>query len=389
MAPFQYQSLTEGNYVQQLSQIMAQCFISPPGDSLAYVDRIGLTNFRTIAVDGHLAGGLALIPMGQWWGGQRVPMTGIAAVGIAPEYRGAGAAIALLQQMLRELYDTGVPISVLYPATQRLYRKAGYEQGGSHVSWSMPTAAIQLRDRSLPIQAVDFIATDTFVELQQRHAQRHNGHLDRHAAIWQERLEVDNEPLYAYSIGTNPPQGYVVFSQRRSSDQSILQVRDWAVLSAEAGRSLLSFLADHRSQIDTVRWRGATIDPLLLLLPEQSAKQASNMTWMLRIVNVRSALAGRGYPTGLETELHLDLQDDCIAENNGKFVLSVANGKGSVSQGGRGELKLDVRGLAPLYTGWFTPPQLQWAGLLDAPETTLTVAAQLFAGSSPWLPDFF
>jgi predicted acetyltransferase len=390
MAQFQYQSLTGDDDAEQLSQILAQCFISPPSDSLVYLNRIGMSNFRTIAVDGHLAGGLALIPMGQWWGGQRVPMTGIAAVGIAPEHRGAGAAIALLQQMLRELYDTGVPISVLYPATQRLYRKAGYEQGGSSSSWSIDTAAIQLRDRALPIRAVDAIEINTFAKLQQQYAQRHNGHLDRHAAIWQERLEVEgNAPLYAYTIGESPPQGYVIFTQRRSTEPSILQVRDWAIVSAEAGRSLLSFWADHRSQIDTIRWTGAAIDPLLLLLPEQSAKQTSSMIWMVRIVNVRSALEGRGYPVAVETELHMDLQDDLLAENNGKFVLSVAGGKGMVSQGGRGDMKLDIRGLAPLYSGWFTPPQLQWAGWLDAPEATLTAAAQVFAGSLPWLPDFF
>jgi len=37
----------------------------------------------------------------------------------------------------------------------------------------------------------------------------------------------------------------------------------------------------------------------------------------------------------------------------------------------------------------FTPHQLQLAGQLDATETALSAATQLFAGASPWMLDFF
>ncbi|MDF5731553.1 MAG: sterol carrier protein domain-containing protein, partial [Rhizonema sp. PD38] len=60
-----------------------------------------------------------------------------------------------------------------------------------------------------------------------------------------------------------------------------------------------------------------------------------------------------------------------------------------VCPGGNGELKLDIRGLAPLYTGLFTPHQLQLMGKLDATPTALSVATQIFAGLSPWIADFF
>ena len=110
---------------------------------------------------------------------------------------------------------------------------------------------------------------------------------------------------------------------------------------------------------------------------------------MLRVINVGKALEKRGYPLGIETELHLDVQDDLLKENNGKFILSVANGRGKVTRGGKGELKLDVRGLAPLYTGLFSPQALQLAGYLDATQKTISTATQLFVSVSPWMPDFF
>jgi len=76
-----------------------------------------------------------------------------------------------------------------------------------------------------------------------------------------------------------------------------------------------------------------------------------------------------------------------LEANCGKFILSVANGRGEVTRGGTGEMKLDVRGLAPLYTNLFTPQQLQRSGYLQA--TSIATATALFTNSSPWMPDFF
>jgi predicted acetyltransferase len=329
--------------------------------------------------------------MGQWFGGQRVPMTGIAAVGIAPEYRGTGAAIAMMQHTLKELYANGVPISVLYPATQRLYRKAGYEQGGTACTWEISTQSILVREQPLPLKPVSPINLEVFHDLYQQQARLTNGNLDRHQFIWQGLIRpVEKEMIYAYLIGAaDQPQGYIIFTQHPKEDSSYLRIRDWTVLTADAAQSFWSFLANHRSQIEQVRWKGSAVDFLTLLLPEQTAKARFAERWMLRVVDVGKALEKRGYPPGLQAELHLEVRDDLIAENNGRFILSVSNGCGEVTRGGKGELKLDIRGLAPLYTGLFTAHQLQVAGQLDATETALLGATQLFAGVSPWMPDFF
>ena len=85
----------------------------------------------------------------------------------------------------------------------------------------------------------------------------------------------------------------------------------------------------------------------------------------------------------------MEVWDDLLPENNGKYVLGVSGGRGQVTKGGRGDLRLNVRGLAPLYTGLFTPYQLQLTGQLEATDNAIAVAALMFAGSEPWMPDFF
>ncbi|MBD2361798.1 GNAT family N-acetyltransferase [Anabaena minutissima FACHB-250] len=377
--------------IRQLGHILEQCFIMSAGDSEIYANLVGLDNFRVIYRDQKVAGGLVIYSMGQWWGGGRVPMAGLAAVGIAPEYRGDGAAIALIQNALQEIHAQDIPISVLYPATQRLYRKAGYEQAGSYCTWEISTQSIQIREQSLPVQPVDPKDDDLFHSLHQQQGKLTHGYLDRHPAIWQGLIHTEaQETLYTYLIGDkDQPQGYIIFTQERTKDASILRVKDWVMLSLDAARTFWTFLANHRSQIDKVRWKSSITDSLTLLLPEQTAKICQSDRWMLRIVDVCKALSARGYPPGVEAELHLDIQDNLLTSNQGKFILSVANGRGEVTKGGKGEFKLDIQGLAPLYSSLFTPSQLQLAGKLDATATALSTATQIFAGVSPWMMDFF
>jgi predicted acetyltransferase len=377
--------------IGQLGHILEQCFMMSAGDSANYANFVGLDNCRVIYRDQQIAGGLVIYSMAQWWGGECVPMAGIAAVGIAPEYRGDGAAIALMQNALQEIHSQQIPISVLYPATQRLYRKAGYEQAGSYCIWEVPTQSIQITENCLPVQAVDSKNYELFHSLHQQQAKLTQGYLDRHPGIWQ--LLVHTEPsdtVYCYLIGEkDQPQGYIIFIQERTKDGSILGVRDWVLLSHEAVITFWSFLAKHRSQIDKIRWKSSITDALTLVLPEQTAKIYQSDRWMLRIVDVCKALATRGYPPEIAAELHLEIQDNLLSHNQGKFILSVANGRGEVTKGGKGDFKLDIQALAPLYSNLFTPHQLQLAGKLNTTATALTTATQIFASASPWMMDFF
>jgi len=67
---------------------------------------------------------------------------------------------------------------------------------------------------------------------------------------------------------------------------------------------------------------------ITLLLPEQTDKIRYLGHWMLRVIDVSKA--GSEFILWAETRLHLEVKDDLLPENNGKFVLSVANGQGEV-----------------------------------------------------------
>jgi len=118
--------------------------------------------------------------------------------------------------------------------------------------------------------------------------------------------------------------------------------------------------------------------------------------WMLRLVDVRAALLARGYPP-LDAELELDVGDELLPENSGRYLLALARGAARISAPGEGtpsaasrpQVRLSVGALAALYTGFATPWQLATAGRLQATEDALALLAHIFAGPAPGLPDFF
>lgn len=143
---FRYGRATAWDEALRYGAISADAFLMPPGLETTFLKILGWEAVRTIERRGELLGGLVLLPLGQWFGGRSVSMAGIGSVAIAPHARGDGAAAFLMQSVLAEAHDQGFALSTLYPATQRLYRQAGYEQAGSHGLWEVSLASIGRSD---------------------------------------------------------------------------------------------------------------------------------------------------------------------------------------------------------------------------------------------------
>lgn len=368
--------------LKRFGRILSQCFDAPLSDEPTYLSRIGVENTRLLWADQEVIGGLGLLNLGQWYNRVNLPMVGVAAVGIAPEWRGQGSAITLLKSTLQELHDREVPLSVLFSAAQPLYRKVGYEQAGAFCIWEVDTASIQLHSQELPVRSLS-LDSPLFATLYNQQAQRNQGFLDRNSVIWSNLYSFDaKSPTYAYQIGE---EGYITFQQ----NQGRLIVKDWVLLSPAAMRQFWAFLSHHRSQIDRIEWKSSPIDVLSLCLPDQTAKIKSLSRWMLRIVHLKQALEQRSYPNSIETELHLNVHDSLFSSNHGLFTLSIAKGKGTLTPGGKGELQLSINALSPLYTGLLTAEQLACSYQLNGTATAIETATSLFSSPLPWMPDAF
>jgi predicted acetyltransferase len=132
----------------------------------------------------------------------------------------------------------------------------------------------------------------------------------------------------------------------------------------------------------------APADHLLFL--EQAPVVGWQMRWMLRVLDVERALGARGYPDGLAREIAFEVSDDLLEKNRGRFTLAVDGGRGQVQRGGGGAaVRLDVCGLAALFSGYLPAQELARAGMAEGPDEALAAATAAFAGPGPWLPEIF
>lgn len=319
--------------VAAFAEIASARFDVSEPDTRAWFERGDVRNLRLQRADNVVAAGLLLLPMGQWFGGRPVPMTGIAGVGVPAERRGQGAASALTRAALAELRAAGVALSALYPATTALYRRAGFEVAGGRYAIELRLGALRASsaDRALTVRRGKPADEPAIVQVARDAARRGAGQLDRGAYIWQRVRQPRGRIVRDFVIeGERGLVGYAYLSQREvaraEGHEYEIVATDAAALNPAAGRRLLALLGDHAGIAQGAVLYGGPAHPLLMLLPERHFSVALVDPWMLRIVDVRAALEQRGWPAGVQAELVLELADDVLPGNAGRWRLSVAKG---------------------------------------------------------------
>jgi predicted acetyltransferase len=379
--------------LEALSQIEGWAFGFAPAEAPKWLARAGLENVR-VAVSGRdVVGGAVLLPMGQWFGGQSVPMMGIAGVAVAPHARGRGVAATLMRAVLAEIAQRRVALSTLFASTQTLYRSVGYELAGSRYRVTLQTAQADSMPRELDVRAIGEADRAAVRELYAQHAREHDGHLDRGDYIWHRVETARDKSVMSYLVehdGT--PEGYAYLTvQPTAGDRQEIFVKDAVALTAGAARRLLRLLADHRALADRAVAFGGPVHPFFALLPEASYELALAHHFMTRIVDARAALEARGYPRALQVELVLDLDDPLLHENRERWLVQVAGGRAEVRQAraGASGLKLGVRALAALFSGFATARSLARLDLARGTPAQLDAAEALFSGPLPCMPDAY
>ena len=89
-----------------------------------------------------ILGCLRITPFEVYSRGTRMSMAGVAAVAVQPDVRRRGIAESLMLNALRTMYETGYPISMLFPFRHEFYRKFGYGYVGNIVHYEFAPSNI-------------------------------------------------------------------------------------------------------------------------------------------------------------------------------------------------------------------------------------------------------
>ena len=386
-----YARASEPEEIERAGALLAETFAFAPADATPWLNYAGRENLRVFRRGGNLAGTLILVPMGQFWGGHAVRLCGIAGVAIVPWERGCGVGTRMMSDALREVRNDGWPLAALYPATQPLYRRVGFEQAGSRFEIRGPLNALPYGDHALQMRAfrdedlpaVQRVYTDV--------ARRRAGWLDRGSYIWHRVRHPRGLNAYGYVIGApGDVEGYVFLARKtKPTFHTDVQVTDMVAATPRGWRRLLTFLADHAPISEELIWFSGADDPLLFLPREQFFVAQAGPAWMIRIVDVAQALGARGFAPGLTAVLEIDVSDELLTENAGRWILEVSGGEGRVRRGGGGTLRCDARALASMYSGYRNATALAGLGIVQGTPDALASADAIFAGPAPSMPDQF
>lgn len=290
---------------------------------------------------------------------------------------------------MHEARENKVPLSVLFASTPTFYRQVGYEPAGASMFFRAPTHCLPTVTEGAEFAPFTPAEQAPIRELYRQFASQRSGMLDRNDHFWRMQLDpYDGSRRYAYRIDfAGALEGYVCFQHARPNNTLVVQ--EALATTPRAARAALALISHHKSIAESVVFPDGPQGPLHKLISGNQARpEPGCQQWLLRIVDVATALEQRGYPA-LDVELQLDIADETLPENAGRYVLALHAGKAQVTRGGSGRIQLDVRALAAVFSGFCHPSEVQAAGLLRADASDLARLGAVFAGPSPYLQDQF
>ena len=356
---------------------------------------------------GRMVGSALFLDMRQWWHGRAVPMAGVAGVKVAPEYRGRGVGRAVMTALTDLMAERGYPLSALYPATMTIYRSLGWEIAGHRHEAVLPARSLftLAKPDDETAAAIRRPGPDDAARVLEVIGRAHENARDCGPVTYDEATVrrwltrpgryADND-RYAYLA----PDGFLGYRWHRGNDEIFID--QLAAVSAQTTRALWAVAASNSSVVEAVRAQVGLSDPLWWMLREQDAKIADRESWMLRLLDVPAAIAGRGFPA-TDLAVPLRITDDLRPANSGRWDLTVRAGEGRLSRhrtdlgssspagsspSRQAPLALGARGLAALYAG--TPvATLRRAGLADGGSPDADAALDGAFAATPFMLDGF
>ena len=335
-------------------------------------------------------------PFEQAWGGRHLRMGGVAGVYVEPSARGAGVATTLTRALIARMGELGDVVSCLFPTTATLYRRSGYEIGGSQTRTTY--AGHLLRDLGSagagrtsgtggsavrPAKPDDAELMEGLTrEAQVRHGV--SGPMVPAAETFRGMLERDE--LISYVID----DGFVVYDL---SDGAVT-VEHLVAGSALSASALWGVVGSGSSAAPTVHTYLDPRDPVMLALGGTAATEVRQTPWMARVVDLAAAFGARGFPAHTSVEATLVVDDPEAPTNTGAWDLSVNAGRGTAARGeptagaDPAALRVGARGLSALWCGW-SVSRLRQAGLATGGTPEGDAALDAVFTATPYITEYF
>lgn len=356
--------------------------------------------------DGKLATTFSTIPFTMRANGIAMPLAGVSTVGTQPEYRRQGLVRRIHTRALEQMRDAGQPVAALWASQAAIYQRYGYAMATVLRRYAVDTVDIRFHDGAGGGDRVERIGLDagydTIKAVYIEFIADRTGYLHRAKDLWLSNvLDAEDEkegPVWVAVChdADGRATGYVVYTLRADkvdhpARAQELQVRELVWLDQDAYRSLWGFIASH-DLVGRVSWTSAPADDPafeFFLEPRMLHARDHEGAWY-RIVDVPKALAGRGYDVAAEISVGIEY-DPLTPWNAGVWHLETSTeGAHAHATGETPDIRLGVKAMASLFTGFRSATELANWGLLAGNRDAVVRADAVFRTRyAPHCPDHF
>ena len=341
-------------------------------------------------------------------GGREVGAPGLTDVSVAPSHRRRGILRAMMTWVLDQAVERGEPVAILWASESAIYQRLGYGIGTLQSTFDIERTRIRFTRPVEPIGRMRIVDRDEALTLippvYEAIRRRTPGAVSRNEGRWANDLLFDAEwmqrgngtKFMAVLEVDGEVRGYVLYRVLNQWDDrgpdNVVVVLEVIGLDHASERTIWSWVMDLDLAGHVRGQRGPVPHPLLLELTEPRRMGLTiRDALLIRIVDLRAALEGRGYAA--PGSLTFDLTDVDRPLNDGRWRLEVADDGGATLTAAKNEpdLRLDTSDLATVYLGAFRFADLAFAGrVTECRPRAIAAADQLFAtGASAWCSMIF
>lgn len=313
----------------------------------------------------HVVGALKLHEMTQYFGGEGIPLMGVAAVAVAASARRRGIGRLLCEYALRVGVERGDVLSALYPFRADFYTRFGWATVGALHRYTFRPESVAL-EVDAPIRLANADDEAGMRACYERMAHRSSGPIARGPRAWRQVLDAPGGWTWVHDDDGITGYMLVRYGGSRTPGGRTLRIRELVADDDVAWRGLVGWIPRQRDL-----WRRVVHDAtpdehfdLHLTDARPPGHRPARWLWaptarilrgpMLRILDVKAALERRTDWNGPPAAFALDVRDVQLPGNHGTFVIEWNGSDANVERGAANGLptaSLDIGTLAMLYAG--------------------------------------
>lgn len=356
---------------------------------------------------GRLVASCQLHRMVHWISGEEAPSMGLGTVTIAPTHRQRGIAGRMVETGLHAARERGDIVSSLFPFRASFYGRFGYGLAGEAHQYHVPPAAFPPSDQRSAVEVIDGAeGVAEVAELYGRWARSQTGQVKRTPRGWRDLAGGVDRLLVGYRDDGGSLSGYVLagYPMHLPPAERYLSVEELVWVTPQARRGIYGWLASLADQWHAVAFRALPEHRTENWLQEPRLGGIQVPRWgiwfpsatilrgpMFRLVDVARAWRSRKVDAAARLTLALDVQDDQLPANGGRWRFRLESGGIDVERaegGAEVALRLGIQTLGRIYMGALSPSAAVEASLaeVDRPDR-LDLLDRALRLPQPWTFD--